>query len=240
MPRRKQDLLGLLSHELRNPLSAIQAALGVMRARPGIEAGQQARGVIERQVAHIARLMDDLVDTARIERGTLSLQMQSVDLRGVIRTAVDMAVPSIAERRQEFACTIPDEPLLVHGDAVRLQQVFANLLLNATKYTPPEGRIALTTFRSGSDFCVEISDTGQGITADQLVNVFAPFVRAARDSSGLGVGLYVARTLVEQHGGEITVTSAGLNAGATFAVRLPELSPLLRTVAPLPPAAPPD
>lgn len=232
MPRRKEDLLGLLSHELRNPLSAIQAALAVMRARQSLEAGQQARGVIERQVAHIARLMDDLVDTARIERGTLSLHMQSLDLRSVLVTAADMAHPSITDRRQVFACTIPDEPLLVRGDAVRLQQVFANLLLNATKYTPREGRIVLTASRSESDFCVEISDTGQGIPAEQLMNVFEPFVRAARDTSGLGVGLYVARTLVEQHGGEITVASDGLNAGTTFVVRLPELSPLLRTVEP--------
>ena len=228
LSRRKEDFLGLLSHELRNPLSAIHGALGVMRARPGMEPGQQARTVIERQVAHIARLVDDLVDTARIERGTLSLQLEPVDLRDVLTTAVDMAQPSVAHRRQQFAWAPDGEPMVVNGDRVRLQQVFSNLLLNASKYTPPEGRIELRTRRDGSDFSVAVCDTGRGITTEDLTKVFEPYVRASQDVPGLGVGLYVARTLVEQHGGEISVESGGPGAGATFTVRLPELSPLLR------------
>ena len=230
LSRRKQDFLGLLSHELRNPLSAIHAALAVMRARDGMQAGQRARLVIERQVEHIGRLVDDLVDTARIERGTLSLQLEPVDLRDVLSTAVDMAQPSVAHRQQAFDWEASGEPIVVNGDRVRLQQVFSNLLLNASKYTPEQGRIALSTYRAGSDFCVEVRDNGRGIAAEDLSRVFEPFVRATRDEPGLGVGLYVARTLVEQHGGVISVDSGGLHTGATFTVRLPELSPLFRQV----------
>jgi len=228
LSRRKQDFLGLLSHELRNPLSAIQVALAVMRARQNMHAGQQARTVIERQVAHIARLVEDLVDSARIERGTLSLKLEPVDLRDVLHTAVEMAQPSVAHRRQQFVWTRASSPLLVRGDRVRLQQVFSNLLLNASKYTPEQGQVELTTYREGEDFCVAVRDTGTGIAEEDLSRVFEPFVRARRDVPGLGVGLYVARTLVEQHDGVITVDSVGPGHGATFTVRLPEMSPLFR------------
>jgi signal transduction histidine kinase len=228
LSRRKQDFLGLLSHELRNPLSAINVALAVMRARPGVQAGQQARTVIERQVAHITRLVDDLVDTARIERGTLSLRIEPVDLRDVLATAVEMAQPSVEQRGQTFDWTPAREAMLVSGDRVRLQQVFSNLLLNASKYTPEGGRIELCTSADGDDFRVTVRDNGQGIPSEDLGRVFEPFVRATRDAPGLGVGLYVARTLIEQHGGTISVESGGANAGAAFTVRLPELSPLFR------------
>jgi signal transduction histidine kinase len=230
LSRRKQDFLGLLSHELRNPLSAIQVALGVMRARSSAEAGQHARSIIERQVAHIGRLVDDLVDTARIERGTLSLHLEPLDLREVLATAIDMAQPSVVHRRQQFVWHRPAEPLLVTADRVRLQQVFSNLLLNASKYTPEHGQIELVTARDGSDFSVAVRDNGRGIAEADLTKVFEPFVRATRDVPGLGVGLYVARTLVEQHGGDITVASGGSDAGATFTVRIPELSPLLQKI----------
>jgi signal transduction histidine kinase len=228
LSRRKQDFLGLLSHELRNPLSAIQVALSVMRARQNIDSGQQARTVIERQVAHITRLVDDLVDSARIERGTLSLQVELLDLREVLDTAVEMVQPSVALRRQDFVKTRPPEPMQVSGDRVRLQQVFSNLLLNASKYTPEGGTIQLIAYREASDFCVSVRDNGSGIAQQDLPKVFEPFVRATRETPGLGVGLYVARTLVEQHGGEISVTSVGKGQGSTFTVRLPELSPLFR------------
>ena len=228
LSRRKQDFLGLLSHELRNPLSAIQVALAVMRARENMTSGQQARTVIERQVAHIARLVEDLVDSARIERGTLSLQMEPLDLRDVLRTAVDMAQPSVDHRRQVFVWIPSDQPMQVSGDRVRLQQVFSNLLLNASKYTPEGGTIELETFRDASDFGISVRDNGNGIAEADLSKVFEPFVRASRGVAGLGVGLYVARTLVEQHGGEISAASVGPGHGATFTVRLPELSPLFR------------
>ena len=228
LSRRKEDFLGLLSHELRNPLSAIHVALAVMRARDSIEVGQRARSVVERQVAHIARLVEDLVDTARIERGTLSLRLEPLDLREVLRTSVEMARPYLAHRRQEFLWVQPESPMQVSGDRVRLQQVFSNLLLNASKYTPERGTIELVLSRDASDFSVSVRDNGSGIAEGDLVKVFEPFVRASHGVAGLGVGLYVARTLVEQHGGAIGVTSAGAGQGATFTVRLPELSPLFR------------
>jgi len=232
LSRRKQDFLGLLSHELRNPLSAIQVALAVMRARENITSGQQARTVIERQVAHIARLVEDLVDSARIERGTLSLQQEPLDLREVLRTAVDMAQRAVDHRRQVFVWIPSDQPMEVSGDRVRLQHVFSNLLLNASKYTPEGGTIELVTFRDASDFCVSVRDNGNGIAEADLSKVFEPFVRASRGVAGLGVGLYVARTLVEQHGGVISAASVGPGHGATFTVRLPELSPLFREAQP--------
>jgi signal transduction histidine kinase len=228
LSRRKQDFIGMLSHELRNPLEAITAALGVMRSQDGGPSNDRARAVIERQVQHIARLVEDLVDTARIERGTLSLQLEPVDVREVLVTAVDMAQPSIAHRRQALAWDPPADPLVVNGDRVRLQQVFSNLLLNASKFTPELGQITLATSRAGSDVCVDVRDNGQGIAAEDLSRVFEPFARAAHDEPGLGVGLYVARTLVEEQGGEIGVNSGGPQEGTTFTVRLPELSPLLR------------
>ena len=228
LSRRKEDFLKLLSHELRNPLSAIQSALAVMRARRDVESGQRAREVVERQIAHIARLVEDLVDTARIERGTLSLHFESVDLRDVLRTAVEMAQPSITHRRQTLTWAPSAEPLPVNGDPVRLQQVFSNLLLNASKYTPEGGAIDLASYRRESDFCVAVRDTGIGIPAEMLERIFEPFARATEDVPGLGVGLYVARTLVAQHGGVISVESGGAGRGSTFTVRLPELSPLLR------------
>jgi signal transduction histidine kinase len=209
-------------------LSAIQVALAVMRARENMDAGQQARTVVERQVAHIARLVDDLVDSARIERGTLSLQLETLDLRDVLQTAVDMVRPSLALRHQDFVQTSIEDALEVSGDRVRLQQVFSNLLLNASKYTPEGGTIQLVTYREASDFCLSVRDNGHGIAEQDLPRVFEPFVRASREVPGLGVGLYVARTLVEQHGGEITVESVGKGHGSTFTVRLPELSPLFR------------
>ena len=228
--RRKQDFLGLLSHELRNPLEAIGVALAVMRSREGAEEGRRARAVIERQVQHIARLVDDLVDTARIERGTLSLQLEPVDVRDVLATAVDMVRPSVSHREQSFAWEPAGAPMLISGDRVRLQQVFSNLLLNASKYTPQGGLISLVTYRAGSDVCVEVRDNGRGIAHEDLTRVFEPFVRAAEVEAGLGIGLFVARTLVEQHGGVIGVESHGLHSGSTFTVRLPELSPLLQQV----------
>lgn len=230
LSRRKQDFLGLLSHELRNPLSAIHAALAVMRAREGMQTGQRARTVIERQVDHIGRLVEDLVDTARIERGTLSLQLEPVDVRDVLSTAVEMAQPSMSFRQQTLTWEPHHDAMLVNGDRVRLQQVFSNLLLNASKYSPEKGQIALITSRTGSDFCVEVRDNGLGIAAEDLSRVFEPFVRGVSTEPGLGVGLYVARTLIEQHSGEIHVESNGLDAGATFIVRLPELSPLFTQV----------
>ena len=189
-----------------------------MRARENMKAGQRARTVIERQVAHIARLVEDLVDTARIERGTLSLQLETVDMRDVLSTAVDMAQPSLVNRCQEFVWQRSEVPMLVSGDRVRLQQVFSNLLLNASKYTAERGRIELRTYREGSDFCVAVRDNGKGIATEDLRKVFEPFVRATRDEPGLGVGLYVARS---RSSDSTAARSASRARGGTRARRSP-------------------
>jgi signal transduction histidine kinase len=213
---------------VRNPLFAIQSALAVMRSRRDVQSGQHARAVVERQITHITRLIDDLMDTARVERGSLSLERNTLDLREAIRTAVEAAEPFFKERGHDFVPQLSHEPLWVSGDRVRLQQVFSNLLLNAAKYTPVGGRIELVASRTYSEICVVVRDSGRGIQSDHLDQIFEPFVRGARDAQGLGMGLYVARTLVEQHGGRITAESPGPDRGATFTVCLPELSPLLR------------
>ena len=183
-----------------------------------MDEGHRARAVIERQVQHIARLVDDLVDTARIERGTLSLQLEPVDVRDVLATAVDMVLPSVSHREQSFAWEPAGAPMLVSGDRVRLQQVFSNLLLNASKYTPQGGLISLVAYRAGSDVCVEVRDNGRGIADEDLTRVVEPFVRAARDERGRGIGLVVARTRVEQHGGVSGVERRGVPSGSSVTV----------------------
>ncbi len=224
--RTKDQFLATLAHELRNPLAPITNAVELLR-RSGKDPAIHARAleIMARQVRQMVRLIDDLLDVSRITTGKVLLDMSRVDLVAVINSAVEIASPGIQERRHLLSLDLPEGPVLVHGDATRLAQVFANLLNNASKYTEDGGRIGIKLEQSADELVVRVSDSGVGIAPEQQDSIFDMFVQVdqpmeRRSKSGLGVGLTLARQLIELHGGSISVSSAGLGAGSEFTVRL--------------------
>jgi PAS domain S-box-containing protein len=224
--RRKDEFLATLAHELRNPLAPIRQAATIARS-PAANATQVrwSLDVIERQVSHMALLLDDLLDVSRITRGRLALNPSPLDLRGVIDIAVETARPVLDASRQRIAIEMPAAPVTVHADPLRLAQVLANLLTNAGKYGEPDGVVNIAVRTEADAVCIEVRDTGIGIAADALAAVFEVFSDAKpaldRTGKGLGIGLALARALVALHGGTLTAVSAGVGCGATFTVRLP-------------------
>jgi signal transduction histidine kinase/ActR/RegA family two-component response regulator len=220
--RRKDEFLAMLAHELRNPLSPMLTALQLLRLRG--EGGNE-REVVERQVRHLSRLVDDLLDVSRISQGKIRLDRSRIELSAVLAKAVEMASPLVEQRGHALAVEVPQEGLAVDGDPVRLAQVFANVLSNAAKYTDTGGNIALTAVRDAEEVVVSIRDDGIGISPDVLPTVFDLFVQGERGldraQGGLGIGLTLARNLLELHGGSIRAASAGVGAGSEFEVRLP-------------------
>jgi PAS domain S-box-containing protein len=236
--RRKDEFLALLGHELRNPLAPIVTALELLKLRGEAERGVQ--GVIERQVHHLSRLVDDLLDLSRITRREVTLEKRSLELRSAVASAVETASPLLEQRRHQLDVDVPGEGLLVDGDYGRLAQVFANLLNNAARYTPPGGHLAIRARRAeDGGVTVQVIDDGRGIAPEMLPHIFETFVRAAhpgeRRESGLGIGLSVVKSLVELHGGRVAAVSEGTGRGSVFTVWLP---PPSRAVAPQHPAAP--
>jgi PAS domain S-box-containing protein len=224
--RRKDEFLAILAHELRNPLAPIRTATGILRAHKVPEALQlRAREVIERQVAHMARLVDDLLDVSRLSRGQLSLQRAHVDLNEVLDHALETARPLIEDRRHRLVERRSPRPMILDADLARLSQVFANLLNNAAKYTPAGGTITVAVADSGGHVDVRVSDTGEGIAPEHLGAVFELFTQGSgattSSAGGLGIGLALARRLVELHGGVLNAASPGIGRGATFTVTLP-------------------
>jgi len=236
---RKNEFLAVLGHELRNPIAPIGNAVQVLRARrtPTPATVEWAEGVIERQVAQLARLVDDLLDVARITRGDIALRDEHVDLREIVQRAVETQRPLIDARRHALRERLPPDPVPVRGDRARLIQVVGNLIDNAAKYTPEGGRIDIDVTSEGGEATVAVRDSGIGIPPELLPHVFDLF-NAAPDRNrhatggGLGIGLGLARRLIEMHGGRIEARSAGEGAGSQFTVRLP--------VSSLPAAAEPD
>jgi two-component system, sensor histidine kinase len=241
--RMKDQFLATLAHELRNPLAPISNALHLLEVagdRPQVAA--EARAMMARQLRQLVRLVDDLLDVSRITTGKLTLRREALELHEVIANAVEIARPLIESRRHELDVKLPHRAMPLHGDATRLAQVFSNLLNNAAKYTEPGGRIALSA--TVHDGCVEVTivDNGIGIDPQMLPQVFEMFTQAEtfleRGQGGLGVGLALARKLVEMHGGTIGASSEGAGRGSTFTVRLP-LSGSAHTLAgDIDPAAP--
>ena len=224
--RRKDEFLATLAHELRNPLAPVRNAIHILRARmPPTPQLQWARDVIDRQVTQMTRLIDDLMDVSRITRGTFELRREHVALDEVIRVAVETSRPIIEASGHELVMGLPQEPITLHADVIRLAQVFSNLLNNAAKYTGPGGRIAVTAERDGNTVAVAVQDSGIGIPADMLTEVFEPFTQLdnslERTRGGLGIGLALAKRLAEMHGGGIEAHSAGPGQGSRFVVRLP-------------------
>ena len=224
--RRKDEFLAVLAHELRNPLAPIRYAVAMARkeGRDETERGQ-AQAIIERQVKHMSRLLDDLLDVSRITRGKLRLRRSAVDLASVVAAAQEPARPLMEDRRHTLVVKLPQEPVRLMSDPVRLAQVLANLLINAAKYTDGGGRIELEASRAGGELVVAVRDNGIGISAEMMPRVFTLFAQASpaleRSDGGLGIGLALVRGLVELHGGTVSAHSAGIGKGSEFVVRLP-------------------
>jgi len=226
--RRKDEFLATLAHELRNPLAPIRQAASIARNEQATESQRRwSHNVIERQVQHMSLLLDDLLDVSRITHGTLQLRKQQTDVQSMVSAAVETARPLIDERHHQLLVDVPQN-LQVIGDPLRLAQVLSNLLTNAAKYTNPRGTIRVSGARAGGDLVVSVEDSGIGISAEDLPRVFGMFsqVRTAQDhaAGGLGIGLALARGIVELHGGRIEATSAGPGNGSRFTVRLPGAS----------------
>jgi PAS domain S-box-containing protein len=229
--RGKEEFMAMLSHELRNPLSPILSALGILkRMRINDPVIQQASGIIERQVSHMVRLVDDLLDVSRITKGKLRLDPVLLDLRNVANRAAESARPLLDARRHEFSLLLPTDPLWVEGDPTRLEQIFVNLLTNAAKYTDTGGLVRMSVAREGEEAVVRVHDNGVGIPPEKLPHIFELFTQVdaslSRSHGGLGIGLALVRVLVELHGGRVTATSKGLGAGSEFAVKFPAMRPL--------------
>ena len=227
--RQKDDFLALLSHELRNPLAPIRTAVHLLKLRLAPDADhQRLLGIIERQVQHLVRLVDDLLDVSRVLRGRIELRPEPLDVADVIATAVETTRPAIDARRQRLRIELPDSPMCVHGDQVRLSQVVANLLHNASKFTDRGGELALRVAREDGQVVLRVRDAGAGIAPDVLPTIFEPFVQAdrslERSQGGLGIGLTLVRKIIELHGGTVDAASEGLGRGSTFTARLPMLT----------------
>ncbi len=223
--RAKDEFLAVLGHELRNPLAAMTNAVGLLGLQGADgKAVKLANDVLHRQIGVMKRLIDDLLDVARMAHGKLAVRRESVDLLEAVRSAVAVVRPIAEERRQTCDVQLPEQVLPVFGDATRLEQVFVNLLQNASKYTDPGGRIAVTLRSSDGYAEISVADTGIGMTPEMLSRAFELFAQqgdASGTDSGLGLGLALVRRIVELHDGAVTAESAGPGHGSTFVVRLP-------------------
>jgi two-component system CheB/CheR fusion protein len=223
--RHKDEFLAMLAHELRNPLAPIVHALQLLRPLTTDPAAARLNAMIERQSRRLVRLVDDLLDVARISRGVITLRRERVDLYAVTRQTAEASRARMEERHQELSLSLPARPMIVDGDPMRLEQVIANLLDNAAKYTEPGGTIRLALAQEGNEVVLSVKDSGIGLAPEMLESIFEPFTQAdralSRSSGGLGLGLSVVRRLLELHGGRIEARSAGLGQGSEFIVRLP-------------------
>jgi PAS domain S-box-containing protein len=228
--RRKDEFLAMLAHELRNPLAAINSAAQVTTATNAREQLDWCMDVISRQVRHLSRLIDDLVDVSRITRGKIQLRKERLDVSPIVRSAIELARPVIEARHHKLTVAIAPGNLPAEADPVRLEQIVTNLLTNAAKYTESGGQIWLSAQREEDTIVIKVRDTGIGIPPEQISRMFELFAQGdrslARSEGGLGIGLTLARSLTEMHGGRLTATSAGSGTGSEFVVRLPASSPL--------------
>ena len=226
----KNEFLAILAHELRNPLAPLKNAVQILRRSPGdAVVVAKARDLIDRQVHHMSRLVNDLLEAARMQNGRIKLQTATLDLRSCVEHVVDLMRPLFEDKSQTLHVNVPEAPVWVEGDATRLEEVFTNLLTNANKYTQDRGdiEIRLDTDLKGAERCalVRVVDNGEGIDAELAPRLFGLFTQAdrslARSQGGLGIGLSLVRTLVELHGGRVSVRSEGRDRGSTFEVRIP-------------------
>jgi|GEM_PF-1762847 len=235
--RRKNEFLSTLAHELRNPLAPLRNGVQLLR-EPGVApaVAERALSMMDRQLAHMVHLMDDLMDLSRIDRGVIVLRQKTLDLRQVVRAVVQTIQPRMDAKRHEFTVVLPDQPLWTRGDETRLIQVVTNLLNNAAKYTPPGGHVCVRAELANGALVVRVTDDGIGIAEAQLEHVFDLFAQGdehERGASGLGIGLHVVRQLVALHEGRITVRSSGPGRGSEFEMfLLPSGPPRFASAAP--------
>lgn len=227
--RRKNVFLATLAHELRNPLAPLRNGLQLLRlAQDDAQSVENARGMMERQLQQMVRLIDDLLDVSRISRNRLELRREDIDLGAAVQSAVEASRPFIHSCGHELEVRLPREPVYLHADVIRLAQVISNLLSNAAKYTNRGGRIRLTVEQADGEVAITVTDTGIGIPTEHLPHIFEMFAQVdsalERSQGGLGIGLALARSLVEMHGGSIEARSAGAGTGSEFTVRLPVLA----------------
>lgn len=221
--------LSMLAHELRNPIAAISVANSIMmNMHVGNTRATRMAEIVSRQTAHLQRLVDDLLDVARINTGKISLQIATIALNDVIGRAIELSEAALANRMQQSVVELPAAPLMLAGDAVRLAQLFSNLLINAGKFSPPESTIHVTATALDGMVSVSVKDPGIGIAAEDQARIFDLFAQSTDASglastSGLGIGLALVRSIVQMHGGSVSVASDGLGRGSEFTVLLPLL-----------------
>lgn len=226
--RRKDEFLAMLAHELRNPLAPIRNALQILKTpSAGESLIKMAQEVMDRQTQQLTRLVEDLLDVSRITRGKINLHRETIELAAVVKRASETARPLMEEQRHDFTVHLPPDPILIHGDLVRLAQALANVLNNAGKYTEKGGQVQVLAERADGTAIIRVRDTGIGISAEVLPRIFDLFTQAERSldrsQGGLGIGLTLVRTLVEMHGGSVQANSAGPGRGSEFVLRLPAL-----------------
>ena len=234
--RRKDEFLATLAHELRNPLAPIRTGLALLKATTNADAAERTRQVMERQLGHLVRLIDDLLDLSRVSRGAVQLELEHIDLWSVIGVAIEASRPLLDAAGVALVVHPADAPLVLDADRTRMSQVVSNILNNAAKFTGRGGRVELTAVKQGSNVLISVKDTGVGIPSDMLTEIFGMFVQvreSAGGHTGLGIGLTLVQRLVELHGGRVWAASEGMGRGSTFFVRLPLLE---ATVAPPEPA----
>ncbi len=233
--RRKDQFLALLAHELRNPLAPIRNAVHILRMSDAAKTAPvtQLLPMMERQLAHMVRLLDDLLDVSRITNGMIELRRETIDVAQAVQAGVEASKPVIDALGHDLSVGLPPEPVMIEADPVRLAQVVSNLLNNAAHYSPRGARIHLAAQREGPELRLSVTDTGTGLRTEDLDNIFGLFVQiggpSTRRQGGLGIGLSLVRSLVEMHGGRVEARSAGLGHGSEFIVRLPALPPAPHT-----------
>jgi len=223
--RRKDEFLATLAHELRNPLAPIRTGLDVLRRAPNERVAARTRDMMDRQLGHMVRLIDDLLDVSRITRGKINLQKEPITLRAAIEAAVEASRPLVAAGRHRLWISISDEQKPFLADPTRLAQIVSNLVNNAAKYSPSDGQIHIDARHENGEVVIEVKDSGVGIPEENLSAIFEMFSQVNRtlnrSQGGLGIGLALIRRLAEMHGGSVSAASEGLNRGSTFTVRIP-------------------
>ncbi|SOC47307.1 signal transduction histidine kinase [Rhizobium subbaraonis] len=226
--QRKNEFIGILVHELRNPLAALNGGLKLLSRQPDKAKTEQIHGLMHEQMDHIIRLVDDLLDVSRITQGKINLSKSEFELKEAISTALEMTRPTVEEKRHALTLSAPEQPCMILADKVRLTQCVSNLVNNAAKYTPHEGRIQITLEQHPAGYQITVTDNGLGLTKESSEAIFKLFeqVEEHRDHAhgGLGIGLALVKQLIELHGGSVSVSSDGPGQGSTFKLYLPKVT----------------